>query len=214
MNLLPTIRTALGRQLAPPTLARSAFLRAAYSTTPTDAPAPAASTSADLPSSATSASAPTKSSRVDALLSKQRHSPATPRGSSSTPFTASWRNAFNDSSPSARSELDRAPKTAQSVWQTRAPESYSQYKTTTTERSFPVSNQNPLAAAYRRLNKVLMENNVRKEVRRGERFEGKRCVDLSDAGRDWLLTLHDSAHNPPTSPHQLSSPVPSASINQ
>lgn len=197
MNVLPSLRSVLGRRLAPHTLSRTSFLRAAYSTTPS-APAADASASAvapsDLPPSPAAAAdatpAPTKSARVDALLSRQRHVPSTPRGSSSTPYTASWRSTFNGSSPSGRSEVDQAPKTAQSVWQTRAPEQYSQYKTTTSERSFPVSNQNPLAAAYRRLNKVLMENNVRKEVRRGERFEGKRCVAWSGAPW-WRTTVAD-----------------------
>ncbi|KAL8280083.1 hypothetical protein RQP46_007413 [Phenoliferia psychrophenolica] len=51
----------------------------------------------------------------------------------------------------------------------QSPEAYSQPKTTTSERSFAVMNGNGgLATAYRMLNRTLMENNVRKEVRRGE----------------------------------------------
>lgn len=44
--------------------------------------------------------------------------------------------------------------------------------TTTASRSLGVGNAN-VAVAFRRLNRILTENNVRREVKRGERFEGR-----------------------------------------
>lgn len=56
--------------------------------------------------------------------------------------------------------------------------------TTTTARSFEVKN-NDVAKAYRLLNRVLMENNVRKELRRQERFE---------SGSDKRVRLNSERH--------------------
>lgn len=55
-------------------------------------------------------------------------------------------------------------------WKQLAPVTFSEPLTTTTSRSFPVQNFN-LGLAYRKLNKTLMENNIRRELKRQERFE-------------------------------------------
>ncbi|GAA6007026.1 hypothetical protein JCM11491_001482 [Sporobolomyces phaffii] len=69
-----------------------------------------------------------------------------------------------DASPFAR------PTTPDEIWTHQAPVAYSPSVTTTSARSFAVQQGN-VARAFRNLNRVLNENQVRRELRRQERFE-------------------------------------------
>ncbi|GAA5935608.1 mitochondrial 37S ribosomal protein bS21m MRP21 [Sporobolomyces koalae] len=62
------------------------------------------------------------------------------------------------------------PTTPEEVWKYSAPVQYSPAVTTTSARSFAVLQGN-VARAYRNLNRVLNENNVRRELKRQDRFE-------------------------------------------
>ena len=76
----------------------------------------------------------------------------------------SFRSAQNDS-------LFGRETTPEQLWSHAAPVAYSPSVTTTSARSFAVQGGN-LARAYRNLNRVLNENQVRRELKRQERFEG------------------------------------------
>ncbi|GAA5872756.1 hypothetical protein JCM16303_006820 [Sporobolomyces ruberrimus] len=62
------------------------------------------------------------------------------------------------------------PSSPEEIWRYQQPVAYSPSVTTTSARSFAVQSGN-LARAYRNLNRVLNENNVRRELKRQERFE-------------------------------------------
>jgi len=79
--------------------------------------------------------------------------------------TPSWRSAQTDST---RFGQETSPE---KLWSHAAPVAYSPSVTTTSARSFAVQGGN-LARAYRNLNRVLNENQVRRELKRQERFEG------------------------------------------
>ena len=81
-------------------------------------------------------------------------------GTSTTP---SYRTAVNHHSKFT-------PETPQEIWSYSAPVPYSPSVTTTSARSFAVQSGN-VARAYRNLNRVLNENQVRRELKRQERFE-------------------------------------------
>lgn len=76
--------------------------------------------------------------------------------------------------------------TPDDLWRSSSPRSfYPLPLTTTTARTIPVKNA-AVAAAFRKLNRVLTENNIRRELKRGERFEGvsaKRCRLSSERHR-------------------------------
>lgn len=80
--------------------------------------------------------------------------------------------------------------TAEFRWRTRCEDnrsgtSYPPPVTTTTARTVVVKNASP-AVAVRRLNRILLENNVKREFKRQERFEGrsdKRCRLSSERHR-------------------------------
>ncbi|GAA5993063.1 hypothetical protein JCM5350_003971 [Sporobolomyces pararoseus] len=76
--------------------------------------------------------------------------------------------------PSYRTAVNHHPKftpeTPQEIWSYSAPVPYSPSVTTTSARSFAVQSGN-VARAYRNLNRVLNENQVRRELKRQERFE-------------------------------------------
>ncbi|GAA5828699.1 hypothetical protein JCM3766R1_003793 [Sporobolomyces carnicolor] len=73
-------------------------------------------------------------------------------------------------SPSFRTANPFKPSTPEEIWSHSAPVAYSPSVTTTSARSFAVQSGN-VARAYRNLNRVLNENNVRRELKRQERFE-------------------------------------------
>ncbi|GAA5914447.1 mitochondrial 37S ribosomal protein bS21m MRP21 [Sporobolomyces salmoneus] len=86
------------------------------------------------------------------------------------------RNSFyqsdllSSSSPSFRTSNSFSPSTPEEIWSHSAPIPYSPSVTTTSARSFAVQSGN-VARAYRNLNRVLNENQVRRELKRQERFE-------------------------------------------
>lgn len=150
-----------------------------YSTSPDSPPAPVDSTA---PSTSTSpaptASSPTPRSKRSELLDRvQAGIAASPRGSQAIDSQYRWTETFGlkqssgirGSTPSyASSQL--APETPDTRWSRNQPAPYPQPLSTTSSRSFQVVNGN-VGMAYRRLNKTLMENNIRKELKRQERFE-------------------------------------------
>ncbi|CEQ41830.1 SPOSA6832_03566, partial [Sporobolomyces salmonicolor] len=165
----------------------------AYST-PAQAEQPAASSSSSEPSSAAadSSSPPEtyRSAALDSLLksvrsSKQPHvtrpsaspSPSSSSYSAGSAFAArgpAHASAFAQfaSSPSFRTAPPPRASTPDELWAHAAPVPYSPPVTTTSARSFAVRGDGGVAKAYRNLNRVLFENNIRKELRRQERFEG------------------------------------------
>ncbi|BGP14327.1 hypothetical protein JCM10213_004455 [Rhodosporidiobolus nylandii] len=60
--------------------------------------------------------------------------------------------------------------TPDELWRRQMSVQYSLPVTTTSSRSFAVQNRN-VAQAYRNLNRVMQENNIRRELKRQERFE-------------------------------------------
>jgi ribosomal protein S21 len=81
---------------------------------------------------------------------------------------------LNSSTPSSRTSTSSngfRSTTPEEIWSHSAPIPYSPSVTTTSSRSFAVQSGN-VARAYRNLNRVLNENNVRRELKRQERFEG------------------------------------------
>ncbi|GAA6063229.1 hypothetical protein JCM10212_005836 [Sporobolomyces blumeae] len=131
------------------------------------------------------------SAALDSVLAQVRTSsnPSASASSSSSSRTARSRQPTTassfypglNSSPSSRSSSSRLaassssnplkqPETPEELWRYAPPVAYSPPVTTTSSRSFAVTSGN-VARAYRNLNRVLNENNVRKELRRQERFE-------------------------------------------
>ncbi|KAK4703102.1 hypothetical protein P7C70_g3119, partial [Phenoliferia sp. Uapishka_3] len=170
MNVIPTLRTLIGRRL----LISAPLLRAAYSTAPTTSspaaaePSSKANTSAPTP---TPTQNPSRSSLVDGFLTRTAStSPASPNIRTRNPWSTKLNGVF-DSAPSNAKHVE-TEQSPQSRWAQTSPAAYSQPITTTSERSFSTG-KDGLAMAFRKLNKVLMENNVKREVRRGERFEGR-----------------------------------------
>ncbi|GAA5921407.1 hypothetical protein JCM3775_003035 [Rhodotorula graminis] len=182
-SLVSSLRTALR-----PTATRAIISRAPYSTHPSPSAdsGPVASTSSASPSSSSSSSSKSginaldsviagiKNSKKKATSSSSRASP--PRPSAADLF-ASHRGSAHaaasrflfDSTPSAKSQTPR-PATPEETWRHTPAVPYSLPVTTTSARSFAVRDGN-VARAYRTLNRVLNDNNVRRELKRQERFE-------------------------------------------
>ncbi|SCV67734.1 BQ2448_5345 [Microbotryum intermedium] len=79
-----------------------------------------------------------------------------------------WNRAWN-STPMPHSRPD-AEQTPEEIWASTNPIGFTLPVSVTTARSIAVRNRD-VARAYRNLNRILFENNVRKELRRQERFE-------------------------------------------
>ncbi|GAA5825552.1 hypothetical protein JCM3770_000124 [Rhodotorula araucariae] len=130
------------------------------------------------PSTSSSSSSPPPRSGVDQLKrviagvqaskAPRAPSPADLFAGRGSAHDAASRFLFN-SSQSPRS-LTARPATPEQTWQHTPPVPYSLPVTTTSARSFAVRDGN-VARAYRTLNRVLQENNVRRELKRQERFE-------------------------------------------
>ncbi|GAA5998786.1 mitochondrial 37S ribosomal protein bS21m MRP21 [Rhodotorula paludigena] len=165
-----------------------------YSTPP--APASAEPSSSATPSASTSSSPSTSSPSAppagpldDVIKSIRSRAQSSPRGGkpsgapkSTTPSAldafagrgaahdALARTYFGATTSSARSAQRVAAASPEDTWRFAPPVPYSQPASTTSARSFAVRDGN-VARAYRTLNRVLFENNVRRELRRQERFE-------------------------------------------
>ncbi|ORY79280.1 hypothetical protein BCR35DRAFT_304672 [Leucosporidium creatinivorum] len=177
MNAFPMLRSAL-RTRAP------AFPRMYYSTAPSapaDSTAPAASSS----SSSAASPPPARSSTLDeiqaGLRAKATQSSSSPNSLSFSPSPTSKRSAaesdkykweahFNVSTSSARSVPPPSIPTPQDNWRTSQIVGYTAPVTTTSARSVGVLGGD-VGRAFRKLNRVLRENNVRRELKRQERFE-------------------------------------------
>ena len=181
-SLVSSLRTALR-----PTATRALASRAPYSTqpSPSSASGPVASTSSSSSSSPSSSSTKAGINALDTVIagiknSKKKAASSSqappPRPSAADHFAAHRGSAHAaasrflfDSSPSARSHTPR-PATPEETWRHTPPVPYSLPVTTTSARSFAVRDGN-VARAYRTLNRVLNDNNVRRELKRQERFE-------------------------------------------
>ncbi|GAA5887305.1 hypothetical protein JCM6882_002484 [Rhodosporidiobolus microsporus] len=155
----------------------------AYSATPS--PASSSSASPSDPSSPPSSSSEGQAA-LDAILREVKANKPTPRPNRNTvvgsyahkgPAHAAAFGSILDPSParsSRSSPLSSAHagdvQTPDQIWRSQQPAWYSQPETTTSARSFAVMNRD-VAQAYRKLNRVLQENNVRRELKRQERFE-------------------------------------------
>ncbi|GAA5903180.1 hypothetical protein JCM5296_003362 [Sporobolomyces johnsonii] len=185
-HLTTTVRSAL-RAFPSRTYAPAVPSLRAYST-PAQPEQPAASSSSSEPSApAANSSQPEtyRSSALDNLLksvkaSRKPHSARPSPSSSSYSAAAAFASrgpahasAFAQfaSSPSFRTAPPPRASTPEEIWAHAAPVPYSPPVTTTSARSFAVRGGD-VARAYRNLNRVLFENNIRKELRRQERFEG------------------------------------------
>ncbi|GAA5983813.1 hypothetical protein JCM11641_005202 [Rhodosporidiobolus odoratus] len=176
-SLVSSLRTALRARPAPvPTLLRP------YSTP--SAPSPPSSDSTPSPSSPQSAGQADLNSLLDEINSTKLPPRSTPpRVQSATQAypgarrgtaTANAYNFLNTSTPSypttSFSPTTVKPTTPDQLWRGQPPVAYSLPVTTTSARSFPVLHRD-VAQAYRKLNRTLQENNVRRELKRQERFE-------------------------------------------
>lgn len=182
MNSLATFRAALRTTSRTYSIAPTPFRP--YSTTPSPTPesseqsASSSTSAAATTSSSSSSPAPpqAKSAAIDAVLQSIEASGLTPgalphaTGPLGAAGHSGWRGHFTSSS-SARSAPASAPPTPENNWRLAPVVNYSLPITTTTARSFPVRNMD-VGRAYRLLNRTLQENNIRKELRRQERFEG------------------------------------------
>jgi ribosomal protein S21 len=99
-----------------------------------------------------------------ASIPRQDPKPAPTWRSSYTPRDTAYRIAGSTSSRSTE------PVSNQQLWSTSTPMSTMPAHTTTSSRSFAVTNSD-VGLAFRRLNRVLQENNIKKELRRQEYFE-------------------------------------------
>lgn len=105
-----------------------------------------------------------------------------PRRSSSSSSTSDddiarifGRSSQFASIPSNKSYVPGPKATVDELWRVRSNPSTNQFLTpltTTTSRSIKTTNAN-VNTAFRKLNRVLLENNVRKELRQQERFESR-----------------------------------------
>ncbi|GAA6000486.1 hypothetical protein JCM10207_008034 [Rhodosporidiobolus poonsookiae] len=179
-SLASSFRTALRAQpLRTYTLATRPYSAAASPATPEPSSAPESS------SASPSSSAPPKPSPLDAVLNDIAASKPTPRRAAPQSVADAYaskgpahRLAFNDflsSTPSSGLPGNPRgavrPATPEELWRRQQAVNYSATVTTTSARSIPVVNRN-VAQAYRNLNRVLQENNVRRELKQQERFEG------------------------------------------
>ncbi|GAA5901220.1 hypothetical protein JCM8208_002310 [Rhodotorula glutinis] len=175
-SLVSSLRAALR-----PTATRAILSRAPYSTQPSPSAdsGPVASTSSSSASKAginalDSVIAGIKNSKKKAASSSTKAPP--PRPSAADHF-ASHRGSAHaaatgflfGSTSSAKSQATR-PATPEELWRHTPAVPYSLPVTTTSARSFAVRDGN-VARAYRTLNRVLNDNNVRRELKRQERFE-------------------------------------------
>ncbi|GAA5860059.1 hypothetical protein JCM8547_003077 [Rhodosporidiobolus lusitaniae] len=154
-----------------------------YSTAPTDAAVASSSSSSSPPSSSSSDSPSPAKTGLDKLMADIKASKPTPRtkGKPQTvhaafankgPAHAAAYNSFLSPAAAYNSPFSPAvaPATPDDLWRRQSHVAYSSPVTTTSSRSFVVQNRN-VAQAYRLLNRVLQENNVRRELKRQERFE-------------------------------------------
>ncbi|GAA5839901.1 hypothetical protein JCM11251_001243 [Rhodosporidiobolus azoricus] len=165
----------------------------AYSTNPSSIGSTPSSSDSPSSSSAPSSSAPSSASTdgqaaLDAVIRNVRASKFPTRPTQDT--VAAWaqkgpahRAAFSHLQPSLSqiAASSRAPlfpgqnslaTTPDERWRrlTDRDVQYNEAVTTTSARSVPVTQRN-VAQAYYRLNRILQENNVRRELKRQERFE-------------------------------------------
>lgn len=151
----------------------------AYSTSPDSPPAPVNSTAPSTsnspsPNTLSPTKPPVRLAVLDELQAAVAAFPREPRSKVASQYN--WRDAFDakqnairGSSPSYQSSVP-AVETPDTRWSRNQPAPYPEPLTTTSARSFQVFNGN-VGLAYRRLNKTLMENNIRRELKRQERFE-------------------------------------------
>ncbi|GAA6034836.1 hypothetical protein JCM8097_009325 [Rhodosporidiobolus ruineniae] len=118
---------------------------------------------------------------LDSVIKEIQASKPTPRAKPNPlsayahkgPAHRSLESFLNTSTPTYRTGLPASsvrPSTPEELWRRQVPVSYSLPVTTTSARSFAVVNRD-VARAYRNLNRVMQENNVRRELKRQERFE-------------------------------------------
>lgn len=152
----------------------------AYSTPATPADPSSSSSPADSPSAFSSSPGP-----LDALLKDvQANKPSRRPKPAAQPMADMFarkgpaHGALNDFLTSTPTSYDRfspasspRPSTPDEIWRRQENVSYSLPVTTTSSRSFPVVNRN-VAQAYRNLNRVMQDNNIKRELKRQERFEG------------------------------------------
>lgn len=186
MNGFPMLRTALRTRV--PAFAPRLY----YSTTPTlsntaesSSSAEASSSASDPSSSATTKPPPARSSVLDQVAEGLRANKQAGNTSNPSSFAPSsrtsarsaaqsdkfrWEEHFQASTSSARSQPPPSAPTPEDNWRTSQIVGYSAPITTTTARSYPVR-AGDVGRAFRLLNRTLRENNVRRELKRQERFE-------------------------------------------
>lgn len=84
----------------------------------------------------------------------------------------------------ARSLEALVPASLDEQWGNRLPSTFAEPLTTTTSRSISVMNGD-VGLAFRRLNRVLVENNIKRELKQQDRFE---------SGSDKRVRLNSSRH--------------------
>ncbi|GAA5957151.1 hypothetical protein JCM3765_005421 [Sporobolomyces pararoseus] len=116
----------------------------------------------------------TSSSKLDEVLKQVQQSkstsPKNQKGGGGQQRKSFYPSELGTSTPSYRTANQFIPETPEEIWRYSAPVPYSPSVTTTSARSFAVQSGN-VARAYRNLNRVLNENQVRRELKRQERFE-------------------------------------------